>query len=142
MVTCVAAKEAFVQINYMFPQWLVARMVSAAIHFSTEAGPELSLRTLNVRHPDAPIFKAAWENDSTTVNRLLEDGEALVMEIAHGLGHTPLHLAVIRSNVEVITVLMQYGAEQFLENATQEVPYDMAWATILCFEDTPMSSVF
>lgn len=139
---CVASKEAFVQINYMFPQWLVARMVSAAMRFSAQSGPELSLRTLNVRNPEATIFKAAWENDAVAVNHLLENGEASVMDIAHGLGHTPLHLAVIRSNVEVISVLMQYGAEQFLENATQEVPYDMAWATILCFENTPMSSVF
>jgi len=139
---CVKSSDAFVQINYLFPQWLVARMVSAAMRFSATTGPEISLRTLNVRNPESSIFKAAWENDSDTVIRLLEEGHASVMDIASGLGHTPLHLAVIRSNVEVISVLMQYGAEQFLENATQEVPYDMAWATILCFENTPMSSVF
>ncbi|GAB7347303.1 hypothetical protein MBLNU459_g3386t2 [Dothideomycetes sp. NU459] len=124
------------------PEWMVSRVLSAAVRFTQFKGPELSIRILNVRHEKELIFMSAIEGDAATVHKLLSEGQASVLDIASGTGHTALHLAVLRSHVNVVSILLQFGADPLLENSSQETPYDMAWSTILCFEDTRNSATF
>jgi ankyrin repeat protein len=67
-------------------------------------------------------------------------------------------MACIHGHSSVIRVLLQFGADVFLENAHNELvclilcirfvltphraPFDMAWSTILCFENTPNAAHF
>jgi ankyrin repeat protein len=139
---CSGKAEGFVSMSYYFPRWIVSRVVAAAIQFAEDRGPEFSISSLRVRDSTDLIFTAAAAGDAITVRRLLEDGQASVVDVASGTGHTPLHLAVMRSHVDVIFALLQFGAEALVENATQETPYDMAWSTVLCFEGTPFSRNF
>lgn len=139
---CGGNLEGFLQVNYYFPQWMIARMLSTAIRLTPSKGPELSIRTLNIRHEKELIFMSALQGDTATVHKLLSEGQASVLDIANGTGHTALHIAVMRSQVDVISILMQFGAEPLLENSTQETPYDMAWNTILCFGDTANAPAF
>ncbi|KAK5696832.1 hypothetical protein LTR97_008136 [Elasticomyces elasticus] len=139
---CRGSPEGFISMSYYFPRWLVSSVLATAIRFTSHKGPEMTISTLRQRDSTDLIFTAAESGDAVTVRRLITEGNASVIDVASGTGHTPLHLAVIRSHVEVITALLQFGAEPLLENATQETPYDMAWSTVLCFEDTPNSSTF
>ncbi|CAO2649605.1 Nn.00g069900.m01.CDS01 [Neocucurbitaria sp. VM-36] len=139
---CEKSPEGFVAVNYYFLRWIVSRVLAAGIHFTDYKSPELSLRMLNVRDPRDLFFAATALNDAMTVKMLLDERKASVIDVQHGTGHSALHMATMGSHVDVIKVLLQYGAEPFLENSTQETAYDMAWSTVLCFEDTPNSEKY
>ncbi|KAI3332073.1 ankyrin [Xylariaceae sp. AK1471] len=133
---CQKSPEGFIAVNYYFPTWLVKRVFAAGARFTNYRGPELSIRMLNVRDPGDMIFQATHDNDALTVQALLSSGEASVLDVQDGTGHSALHLATMESKIDVINVLLQFGAEPYLENGTQETSFDMAWNTILCFKDT------
>ncbi|KAI0415282.1 ankyrin [Xylaria grammica] len=135
---CQKTPEGFIAVNYYFPTWLVGKVFAAGARFTNYRGPELSIRMLNVRDPGNMIFLATHNNDALTIQTLLSSGEASVIDVQHGTGHSALHLATMESKIDVIKVLLQFGAEPYLENSTQETSFDMAWNTILCFEDTAL----
>ncbi|KAI1193233.1 ankyrin [Nemania serpens] len=133
---CQKTPEGFIAVNYYFPTWLAKTVFAAGARFTDYRGPELSIRMLNVRDPAAMIFQATHDDDALTVQALLSSGKASVLDVEHGTGHSALHVATMESKIDVINVLLQFGAEPYLENGTQETSFDMAWNTILCFEDT------
>jgi ankyrin repeat protein len=150
--TCNGTAQSFVQLNYYFPPWFLARFVTLSLRISDFQKPEYSLRMLNVRSKFEPIFIGAGRNDAALLRSLIHNGKASVLDVTNDDGHSALHLAVKQSNVDAAKALLELGAEPYLENAAQEyvkvifvvlqlthyrTPYDMAWSTILCFQDTP-----
>jgi ankyrin repeat protein len=140
--SCQKSPEGFVSVSYYFPQWIVSQVLAVGLHFSHYRSPELLIRMLYVRDPLDELFGATAANDAVTVKMLLEERKASVLDVQHETGHSALHVATMGSKVDVIKVLLQHGAEPFLENYTQETAYDMAWSTVLCFEDTPNAEKF
>ncbi|KAL3419618.1 b-cell lymphoma 3-encoded protein [Phlyctema vagabunda] len=134
--------ERFIQVNYYFPPWFLSRVLNFSLSTSNLQKPEYSLRMLNVRSTFEAIFDGADKNDAALVRSLICNNKASVLDITDDGGHSPLHLAVKKSNVEAVKALLEMGAEPYLENATQETPYDMAWSTILCFQHTPNAATW
>jgi ankyrin repeat protein len=75
---------------------------------------------LNVRSTFEPLFIGAGRNDAALVRSLIYNNKASVLDITDNDGHSALYLAVKQSHVDVVKVLLEMGAEPYLENATQE----------------------
>jgi len=41
-------------------------------------------------------------------------------------GHTALHLAVMNDHIDVVEVLLRYGADRYIEDADGKIPQDHA----------------
>lgn len=91
-IRCRRSSEGFLQIDYYFPPWFLARIVSMAIRFKDSKIPNLSMRVLNVRSSYEAIFLNAREGDATLVRYLLTVGQASVQDVTHDSGHSPLHV--------------------------------------------------
>ena len=139
---CRRSSEAFLQINYYFPAWFFARAVSVAMKVQGSAIPQFKLRILNLRDSYEEIFQSTISGDARSIRYLLASGKASVRDISDDSGHSPLHIAVRDSRIEVIQVLLQHGAEPYLENRQQETPYDTASDNIFYFQGTPNASVW
>ncbi|KAG4443535.1 hypothetical protein IFR05_001008 [Cadophora sp. M221] len=132
--------QSFLQVNYFFPGWFLQRAVTFSLRMSDFERPEYSLKLLHVRSTFESIFRAAGINDAAMVRSLIANNRASVLDVTNDDGHSALHLAVMHSHIEAVKVLLEMKAEPYLENSTQETPYDMAWSTILCYQDTPNAS--
>ncbi|KAG8531764.1 uncharacterized protein KY384_003400 [Bacidia gigantensis] len=141
-IRCRRSSEVFLQVNYYFPYWFLARALSMAMKIQRSTIPQFKLRILNLRDSYDEIFQNAISGDSHSIQYLLASGQASVRDISDDSGHTPLHIAVRDSRVEVIRVLLQHGAEPFLENRQQETPYDTASDNIFYFQGTPNASTW
>ena len=137
--SCRRSSETFVQINYYFPIWFFAWALSVAVRIQSFTVPKFKLRILNIRDSYEEIFQCAISNDARSVQYLLSSSQASVRDISDDSGHSPLHIAVRGGNVEVIKILLQHGAEPYLENRKQETPYDTASDNIFYFQGTPNS---
>jgi hypothetical protein len=67
-------------ITYQFPRWLLMRAVSLIVS-STNAGPELLLRTLRVLPPNAEIFRLVINGDLEGVKTMFSNGQASIHDI-------------------------------------------------------------
>ena len=104
--------------------------------------PQFKLRILNLRDSYDEIFQSTISGDARSIQCLLASGQASVRDISDDSGHSPLHIAVRDSRIEVIRVLLHFGAEPYLENRQQETPYDTASDNIFYFQGTPNSSAW
>lgn len=86
------------RIQYTFPQWFVKRSVALTVACSQPKGPELILRVLRLRPRGAFIFVCAQNGYYNELKRLLENGEASVVDIDE-YNQTALH---VRLNMLVI----------------------------------------
>lgn len=91
---CQRSSEGFLQVDYLFPPWFLARMVSMAMRFKDSKIPELSMRVLNVRSSYEAVFLSAREGDTQLVRYLLTMGQASVQDVTHDSGHSPLHVGI------------------------------------------------
>ena len=91
-INCQRSSEGFLQIDYYFPQWFLARIVSMAMRFKDSKIPDFSMRVLNVRSSYEAIFSNAREGDAELVRYLLTTGQASVQDVTHDSGHSPLHV--------------------------------------------------
>ena len=89
---CRRSSEAFLQVNYYFPSWFIARAVSVAMSVQNSKLPKFSMRVLNLRHLYDEIFQAALVGNADTVSYLLLSGQASVKDISSDSGHSPLHV--------------------------------------------------
>lgn len=74
-------RRSSTRLQYMFPKWFVKRSVALTISCSQPKGPELILRVLRLRPNDAFIFVCADRGYYHELKRLLENGEASVVDI-------------------------------------------------------------
>ena len=139
---CRRSSEAFLQVNYYFPAWFFAWAVSVAMKVQGSRIPQFKLRILNLRDSYDEIFQCAISGDAKSIQYLLASGRASVRDISDDSGHSPLHIAVRDSRVEVIRILLQHGAEPYLENRQQETPYDTASDNIFYFQGTANASAW
>ena len=139
---CRRSSEAFLQVNYYFPAWFFAWAVSVAMKVQGSRIPQFKLRILNLRDSYEEIFQSAISGDARSIHYLLTSGRASVRDISDDSGHSPLHIAVRDSRIDVIRVLLQCGAEPYLENRQQETPYDTASDNIFYFQGTPNASTW
>lgn len=139
---CRRSSEAFLQFSYYFPAWFFAWAVSVAMKVQGSRIPQFKLRILNLRDSYEEIFQSAISGDARSIRYLLSSGRASVRDISDDSGHSPLHIAVRDSRIDVIRVLLQYGAEPYLENRQQETPYDTASDNIFYFQATPNASAW
>ena len=93
-IKCRRVSEGFLQINYYFPPWFLARIVSLAIRFQDSKIPNISMRVLNVRNTYENIFLSALGNDAESIRYQLTIGQALVLDVTDDSGHSPLHVGM------------------------------------------------
>ena len=74
-------RRSSTRIQYMFPKWFVKRSVALAIAYSQPKGPELILRVLRPQPNNAFIFVCAQNGYCNELKRLLENGEASLVDI-------------------------------------------------------------
>jgi hypothetical protein len=129
--TCQGTGQSFMQINYYFPRWFLSRALAFSLRTAGCLKPELSLRMLNVRSPFESIFVGAGFNDAALVRSVIANNRGSVLDVTEMDGHSALHLAVQLSHVESIKVLLEMGAEPYLENTTQEY-VKTGLASLLC----------
>ena len=139
---CRRSSETFLQVNYYFPAWFFAWALSVAMKVQSSRIPQFKLRILNIRDSYEEIFQSAISGDARSIQYLLTSGRASVRDISDDSGHSPLHIAVRDSRIEVIRILLQHGAEPYLENRQQETPYDTASDNIFYFQGTPNASAW
>lgn len=89
---CQRSSEGFLQVNYYFPQWFLARILSLVVRFQDAQTPEISLRLLNVRSSYESIFQYAHRGDADSIKFLLTKGKASVLDVTDDSGHSPLHV--------------------------------------------------
>lgn len=92
---CQRSSEGFLQVNYYFPQWFLARILSFVVRFQDAQTPEISLRLLNVRSNSERIFQYALSGDADSIKFLLTNGKGSVLDVTDDSGHSPLHVCGI-----------------------------------------------
>ena len=92
---CRRGSEGFLQLNYYFPQWFVARTISMVLRFQDAKIPKISMRVLNVRDTYEDIFRNAHGNDADLVAYQLTSGQASVIDVTNDSGHSPLHVSIL-----------------------------------------------
>ena len=91
-------RRSSTRLQYMFPKWFVKRSVALTIACSQPKGPELTLRVLRLRPDNAFVFACAQYGYHDELQRLLENGEASLLDVDR-YNRTALH---VRLNVLVI----------------------------------------
>ena len=49
-----------------------------------------------------------------------------MIDAVNNKGHTALHLAVMHDHIDVVEVLLRYGADRYIEDADGKIPQDYA----------------
>ena len=74
-----------VSYTYVFPRWLLNRMIVLRTAYDQSRGPELCIRLVRVRHHNAQIFYAAKLGSEEAaiheIQQLLKHGEASVLDV-------------------------------------------------------------
>lgn len=117
---CKGNSEGLLQVHYFFPPWFLAKVVSMALGVSRAHGPELCLRVANVRADREPIFKHCYFGNVEAARSILAAGEASVLDVSAITGNSLLHTAMFKSQLEVVELLIQFGAEPHAENHARE----------------------
>lgn len=93
---CQRSSEGFLQVNYYFPQWFLARILSLVVRFQDAQAPEISLRLLNVRSSYESIFQYAFNGDADSIKFCLANGKGSVLDVTDDSGHSPLHVCSVQ----------------------------------------------
>ena len=71
-----------ITMDLALPQWFLHRIITIRATSELKRGPELLLRVLRVRSLDSPIFGALRRGNTEIIKRLLEKGDASVLDVA------------------------------------------------------------
>jgi ankyrin repeat protein len=92
-----------------------------------EAGWYLIDRGADINAPDernfTPVF-VAFKGHVESARMLLERGA--VIDIRNRFGETPLHQALLWTEIEVVRLFLEHGADPNLANRYGETPFEMA----------------
>ena len=91
---CHRTGEGFLLVNYYFPQWFLARIISVAVRYNETniRKPEISMRVLNSQSRSEGIFQSSIRGDANAVKHFLTSGKASILDVTDDSGHTPLHV--------------------------------------------------
>ena len=98
---CRRVSQGFLQVNYYFPQWFLARIVSVAMRFQDSKIPNISMRVLNIRSTYENIFRDSRRNDAGSVEYQLTMRQASVLDVTEDAGHSPLHVSLCNQSLVV-----------------------------------------
>ena len=117
---CKGNSEGLLQVHYFFPPWFLSKVASMALGVSRVYGPELCFRMTNVRADWEPIFKQCYFGDVEAVKSTLVAGRASILDVKAETGHSLLHTAMFKAQLDVVELLIQFGAEPHRENQIGE----------------------
>ncbi|KAL8674119.1 MAG: hypothetical protein Q9168_001456 [Polycauliona sp. 1 TL-2023] len=117
---CKGNPQGLLHVDYFFPSWFLGKVISMALGVNQIYGPEFCLRVANVRADLDPIFRHSYNGDVDAIRSILVAGKASVLDVNAQSGNSLLHMAMLRSKLEVVELLLQFGADPHLENHTRE----------------------
>lgn len=88
-------------------------------------------------YQNIPLHFAIYYEHTDTAKVLIEHGG---INKQNTCGHTPLHLAVMKKNKEIITELLTKGADDELTNSENKTPVDLLDPTVK--EDMEIMNIF
>ena len=97
--TCRKNSEKTVLLRYVFPGWLLKRILVTKVALSNAKGPEMLLRCLRVRPGTCELFNCITVNDHNAnsldfVRGLLKEGKGSVLDVDER-GQSALHVGVV-----------------------------------------------
>ena len=100
---CHRTGEGLLQVNYYFPKWFLARIISVAVRYNETniRRPEVSVRILNSRSRTEGIFESSIRGDANAVKHFLASGKASILDVTDDSGHSPLHVRDPPSVIEI-----------------------------------------
>ncbi len=128
--SCNARSRPLVYVNYVFPQWVLARMMSlvATMHPS---GPIATIKVQRTVPSEAELFTFAKLGNIEGLVNLFKDGRASPNDVHYISGVTALHFAVAFQRISACKLLLQAGADPFLcSNKGGASAADKAWSRI------------
>ena len=70
-----------IQFNYLFPRWILSRVLNISLMYSNINGPEFLLRTPRVRDAKEAIFVYATQGDVEGIKGLLSTSQASASDV-------------------------------------------------------------
>ena len=110
-------------LTYMFPPWLLHRMVS--VTFSPRHGLHMVLRAQRIVADDALILRYANAGDIQGIQKLISDGHASPGDVGASYGLTALHIAVVKKNIDLCRFLVQHHADPSYETTLRRSVLDI-----------------
>ena len=128
--SCRSRSRPLAYVNYVFPHWFLARMVSFVGTMHT-SGPMAALRIQRTVPADAELFTFAKLGNTEGLADLFKSGRASPNDVHYLSGVTALHFAVAFQRFSVCRLLLQAGADPFLcSNRGGSSGADKAWSRI------------
>jgi ankyrin repeat protein len=110
-------------LTYMFPPWLLHRMVS--VTFSPRFGLHMVLRAPRIVADDAQILRYATVGDIEGIQRLMSDGLASPGDVGASYGMTALHIAFVKKDIDLCRFLIQQHADPSYETTLRRSVLDI-----------------
>ncbi|KAK0657996.1 hypothetical protein B0T16DRAFT_502951 [Cercophora newfieldiana] len=109
-----------VSVVYKFPDWVTRAALSVLYSSNLNGTPELVLRVLNPLDGSRvmiveSVFGYVSRNDVEGLKQLLAERRGSVYDVWGRELQSPLAMAVMRRNIDIIKVLIQAGADPFQE---------------------------
>ena len=120
---CRRQMNGYASLTYMFPPWLLHRMVS--ITFSPRIGLHMVLRAPRIVADDAQILRCATVGDIEGIKELISEGLASPGDVGASYGMTALHIAFVKKDVDLCRFLVQQHADPGYETTLRRSVIDI-----------------
>ncbi|KAI9772789.1 MAG: hypothetical protein M1839_002290 [Geoglossum umbratile] len=130
--TCRNQAACSVKVGYCFPLWFLARAVYLVAAKSSMGDPVVGLtvkrRVKYMSQNNIIVFAETGNNEG--IRRILDEEKAFPDDVDAEYGETPLRAAVFHRNLEACKILLQKGANPYLENDFGRSPIQEVWKHI------------
>ena len=79
--SCSRHEKSLITVLYVFPSWILQRILFILLCFTRRDGPIMSLRTVRIRDRSDGIFFWAEEGNLTKIQTLFKNGEASPFDV-------------------------------------------------------------
>ncbi|KAI9812177.1 MAG: hypothetical protein M1827_004843 [Pycnora praestabilis] len=125
--SCRRRPDSSLKFTYYFPWWFLARKVTMAVTLNSMKGPGLLLRVPRVIEDFVEVFYFSRNNNVEGLKKLFNRHLASPHDTHGTYGQTPLHFAILGRNYGVAKLLLNTGADPYVEDNTQQSPIDYLW---------------